>query len=554
MTGGVDSDSRSRFPRSFKIGLGFAISLLFLWLSFRDTNLSTIWEYAASASLPILALVLVTKTGALFFASARSSVILRELHNYSFGRVVKSLLVAFVGNAIFPLRAGEVMRVGYLSRHGMGDAPPTSCVAVLVVERLLDTLFLLILLASLVFAGLMDLPTNAVYFGVAAFVVFLSVALWWTANRPEQAVALVSRSSFLATKVERFSVGLSTLARARGLTAAVLATAGYWSFQALSIQIWFRAFNVDLAWYAPFVVIVFIAFGAALPSSPGYVGTYHFFAISGLTLLGVGQEEAVSIATVGHFLAVVPLTIAGLVILAPEFFRKPRHSAAIGHEHLSVHYRKKALPRSFTRRLLRRQQDRIYARFEQAFPPTADQKILDLGVDGSLERSEDYFFEYAYPHREQIVAAGLEEATDFDRCYPTIQYVKVERGEPLPFGDGEFSIVFCSAVIEHVGNRAAQRRFLEEILRVGRCAFITTPNRWYPVDLHTVIPLVHWLPAAIHRPIYRFLGFEFFSKEENLNLLDRSALRGLVSDQDGIEISHHRFLGLPSNLLLTVHR
>jgi hypothetical protein len=109
-------------------------------------------------------------------------------------------------------------------------------------------------------------------------------------------------------------------------------------------------------------------------------------------------------------------------------------------------------------------------------------------------------------------------------------------------------------VIEHVGNRAAQRRFLEEILRVGRCAFVTTPNRWYPVDLHTVIPLVHWLPAAIHRPIYRFLGFEFFSKEENLNLLDRSALRGLVSNQDGIEISHHRFLGLPSNLLLTVHR
>ena len=327
MIGARDSGTRSLLPRSIKIGMGIAISAFFLWLSFRETDLREVWEYAASASLPILALVLITKTGALLAASVRSSVLLRELHLFSLWRVVKSLLVAFVGNAIFPLRAGEVMRVAYLSRHGMGEAPPTSCVAVLVVERLLDTLFLFLLLASIVLAGLVELPNNAVVLLAAGFAVLLAVVLWWTANRPEQVVAVFFGSPFVAAKVERFSRGLATVSRARGLKAVVL-TAGYWAFQALSIRIWLWAFNVDLAWYAPLVVIVFIAFGAALPSSPGYVGTYHFFAISGLTLLGVGQETAVSIATVGHFLAIVPMTLAGITILAGERSRRPRSSTA----------------------------------------------------------------------------------------------------------------------------------------------------------------------------------------------------------------------------------
>ena len=55
-------------------------------------------------------------------------------------------------------------------------------------------------------------------------------------------------------------------------------------------------------------------------------------------------------------------------------------------------------------------------------------------------------------------------------------------------------------MIEHVGGEEEQRRFVAESLRVGRRIFITTPNRWFPVEVHTRLPLVHWLPdAAAHR-------------------------------------------------------
>ena len=66
----------------------------------------------------------------------------------------------------------------------------------------------------------------------------------------------------------------------------------------------------------------------------------------------------------------------------------------------------------------------------------------------------------------------------------------------LPFGDGEFDIVHSNAVIEHVGGRRRQEAFVREAVRVGTRVFLTTPNRWFPLEVHTHLPFVHWLPDA----------------------------------------------------------
>lgn len=221
-------------------------------------------------------------------------------------------------------------------------------------------------------------------------------------------------------------------------------------------------------------------------------------------------------------------------------------------EHLSKEYRKKAISLRRARSILLRQQQRIYELYARHFPPEPQHTVLDLGINATLELPEQYFFEDNYPHREQILAAGLEEGDIFERCYPQSRYIKLRRGEALPFDDHAFDVVFCSAVIEHVGSRQAQRRFLNEVLRVGKGAFLTTPNRWYPVELHTVTPLLHWLPAPLYRRLYNALGFEFFAREENLNLLDRSAIAELLPPNVAASIIPHRFLGLISNYIVVV--
>ena len=69
--------------------------------------------------------------------------------------------------------------------------------------------------------------------------------------------------------------------------------------------------------------------------------------------------------------------------------------------------------------------------------------------------------------------------------------------------------MFSNAVIEHVGGRDRQRKFVTEAIRVGRRVFITTPNRLFPVEVHTRLPLVHWLPDSLSHPAYRAAGKEF---------------------------------------------
>ena len=221
-------------------------------------------------------------------------------------------------------------------------------------------------------------------------------------------------------------------------------------------------------------------------------------------------------------------------------------------EHESKLYYKKLLPVAVWRRLLTRQQERIYRRFVELFPPTPEASVLNVGVNADLKERRQYFLESRYPYLDQVTGCGLESEREYARLFPEASYLQVFRDRPLPFEDGQFDLAFCSAVVEHVGSRENQRRFVADVVRVSRRSFFTTPNRWYPVDLHTQLPLLHYLPGPVHRRLYRLLGFEFFSHEENLNLLSRSDLAALVPPGKRFEIHRHWFLGLPSNLLLAI--
>ena len=145
--------------------------------------------------------------------------------------------------------------------------------------------------------------------------------------------------------------------------------------------------------------------------------------------------------------------------------------------------------------------------------PTPETTVLDVGVDevgfggdgGQSGCATHNFFEELYPWRERITALGLHDGSSFSGRYPEIEYV---RGDAcaLPFADQEFDVVFSNAVIEHVGDIERQRLFVAEALRVGRRVFLTTPNRWFPIEVHTRLPLVHWLPKHLSDRAYALAG------------------------------------------------
>jgi SAM-dependent methyltransferase len=108
--------------------------------------------------------------------------------------------------------------------------------------------------------------------------------------------------------------------------------------------------------------------------------------------------------------------------------------------------------------------------------------------------------------------------------YPGVRYVRIAAGAPLPFADGAFDVAHSNAVLEHVGGPDARRAFVRELLRVGRRLFLTVPNRWFPVEHHTALPLLHFHPP-LFRAACRRLGRASWADPSELDFLDRGLLR-----------------------------
>ena len=155
--------------------------------------------------------------------------------------------------------------------------------------------------------------------------------------------------------------------------------------------------------------------------------------------------------------------------------------------------------------------------------------ILDVGTtsDESLSSSN-------------IILKGLcagKEVTAFtDQNLDKSKFVSTQIGSAIT-GDitgsalniGKYDLVTCTAVLEHCGSDAKQMLALSNLMNVAeRWLFLTIPNRYYPIELHSKLPLIHWLPKALYRKIYATIGYEELSLEKNLNYISpRKVLNAL---------------------------
>jgi ubiquinone/menaquinone biosynthesis C-methylase UbiE len=199
---------------------------------------------------------------------------------------------------------------------------------------------------------------------------------------------------------------------------------------------------------------------------------------------------------------------------------------------------------------------RMYERFLAATAIQPSESLLDVGVTSDQTYEASNYVEAWYPYKDRITAVGVDDAAFLEQRYPGLTYRRA-NGLDLPFADGSFDVVHSSAVLEHVGSADNQRRFIAELTRVARRAvFLTTPNRWFPMEFHTVLPLVHWLPKSWFRRLLSNSKYRFFALEDNLNLLGGGELLRLCGTLQHCEaaLTSQRLLGLTSNLLLTIRK
>jgi SAM-dependent methyltransferase len=170
---------------------------------------------------------------------------------------------------------------------------------------------------------------------------------------------------------------------------------------------------------------------------------------------------------------------------------------------------------------------KMFNQFMQVMKPGADSKILDIGVTDDIDSSAANMLEQLYPYRHNLTCAGITDGKAVETAYPGTRYVRITPGSPLPFSEQQFDIVYSNAVLEHVGSKEAQTRFVNEACRVGKKVFISVPNRLFPIEVHTGVPLLHLLPKPMFRALLRLFGFDFCAREENLNYIWAHELRSM---------------------------
>jgi hypothetical protein len=188
-------------------------------------------------------------------------------------------------------------------------------------------------------------------------------------------------------------------------------------------------------------------------------------------------------------------------------------------------------------------------------------QILDLGSeDGSYLAS-------FYPYPRNIVLADINEAPMARGVawYGLKGYIVIPSDGPLPIGSRQFDAVWCNSVIEHVTlnrgelgrvarnefrrrSEAHQKFFARELARVARQYFVQTPYLHFPIEAHSWLPLVQYLPQERRWPLARTLKKVWIKQwQAGFHLYDRSRFREHFPDMTALYIE--RVLGVPKSLI-----
>ncbi len=212
-----------------------------------------------------------------------------------------------------------------------------------------------------------------------------------------------------------------------------------------------------------------------------------------------------------------------------------------------------ALGRRLQDSIMQWSRQRKLRHFYSLCPPGS--KVLDVGVSGMDDgyRSLNFFLSHYRYDPSTYTGLGIEEMTHVQARFPHFRFVKYD-GRIFPFGDREFDWVHSNAVIEHVGNEEAQLLFLSEMLRVARNVYFTTPNRYFPIEIHSSQVLRHWNREAFHEWAER--TEQPWLTAEQLRLLSYADLVGLLkrSGATRYRIFRNRFLGWTMTMSVVAER
>ena len=300
----------------------------------RSADLSRVWEEIVGARWDFLAVSFGLTIASYLLRVERWRHMLRPIGSANFRNAFRATAMGFAASAMLPGRVGEVLRPYIFARREGVSA--TAAFATIVLERLIDLLTVLLLMAAFQLTlrpvipaadkHLLELIKNgAIAAGVVGFLILgLAFVAAKDPARSAQAILRVGHAApgglgdWIARPVQRFMEGLAVMHSIRPLAIAIVLSLPLGFFAALSIWAVSNGFGIPMSVSGSTLILGCLLLGVAVPTPAG-IGGYHAAYQLGVTALyGASADSVVGAAVVLHAISFLPVTIVGLVFMVQE--------------------------------------------------------------------------------------------------------------------------------------------------------------------------------------------------------------------------------------------
>jgi uncharacterized protein (TIRG00374 family) len=308
------------------VWLGVAVSAVFVYLSLRGLRLGEVWQAMRHANywwlLPGVAVYFL----AVWARTWRWHYLLRPVRAVALRRLFPVVVIGYMGNNVYPARAGEVVRAYVLKRKEGVDMSPS--LATIVVERIFDGVVMLFFV--FVALPLTPLPADLRRVVILSSLLFfgLLVAFFALAAAPQRTVAICSwmvqrlvperwRAKTIDV-LDHFLGGLRCLRSGRDVAMMFVTSVAIWLTE--TVKYWFvmHGFGFSVPFYVLMLMAAVVNLATTIPSAPGYVGTFDKPGIEVLEGFGVARGLATGYTLVLHGALWFPITLLGVYYMWRE--------------------------------------------------------------------------------------------------------------------------------------------------------------------------------------------------------------------------------------------
>jgi uncharacterized protein (TIRG00374 family) len=309
---------------SLKLIIGLAIGAVFVYLTVRSVDLDQMVAALAQTHYGLVCLSAAVMMGAHALRVMRWRYLLAPIKKLPIASLFSALLIGYAANTFVPAHLGELLRAFVIGKKH--DISSSAAFATIVIERLLDVVSLILVMALVIIVHPFPQWVELSGYLMLAGALLLCGLLMASKRFEAQTAALIrllakplperigQRCESLALN---FLHGVVPLTSAADYLATAVLSIAIWLCYAAVYYICLAAFGLvsayHLAWYVGLVVLVFTTISVVIPSTPGYVGTFHYLCQVSLVMFGVSASAALSFAVIAHLVGVVPVALAGLI-------------------------------------------------------------------------------------------------------------------------------------------------------------------------------------------------------------------------------------------------